>query len=86
MNRYLKLVNFEVNRFFKLYIGLLIVVAISQFVSLFVVKSSYMSQANEANYASSLKATEEFITSNGLLNFNHVANHPLFIGPIVISG
>ncbi|SFD20346.1 hypothetical protein [Bacillus sp. UNCCL81] len=85
MNRYLKLVNFEVNRFFKLYIGLLIVVAISQFVSLFVVKSSYMSQANEANYASSLKATEEFITSNGLLNFNHVANHPLFIGPIVIS-
>ncbi|PGZ94233.1 hypothetical protein [Bacillus sp. AFS029533] len=85
MNRYLKLVNFEVNRFFKLYIGLLIVVAISQFVSLFVVKSSYMSQANEANYASSLKAMEEFITSNGLLNFNHVANHPLFIGPIVIS-
>ncbi|MFF2877133.1 hypothetical protein ACFVR2_12520 [Gottfriedia sp. NPDC057991] len=84
MNRYLKLVNFEVNRFFKLYIGLLIVVAISQFVSLFVVKSNYMKAANDANYASSLKATEEFISSNGLLNFNQVANHPLFIGPIVI--
>ncbi|PFM81822.1 hypothetical protein COJ46_07040 [Bacillus sp. AFS077874] len=84
MNRYLKLVNFEVNRFFKLYIGLLIIVAISQFVSLFLVKSSYMSTANDANYASSMKATEEFIASNGLLNFNHVANHPLFIGPIVI--
>ncbi|MGG0176891.1 hypothetical protein [Gottfriedia acidiceleris] len=84
MNRYLKLVNFEVNRFFKLYIGLLIVVAISQFVSLFVVKSNYMEAANDANYASSLKATEEFISSNGLLNFNQVANHPLFIGPIII--
>ena len=84
MNRYLKLVNFEVNRFFKLYIGLLIIVAISQFVSLFLVKSSYMSTANDANYASSMKATEEFIASNGLLSFNHVANHPLFIGPIVI--
>ncbi|PGM56842.1 hypothetical protein [Bacillus sp. AFS053548] len=84
MNRYLKLVNFEVNRFFKLYIGLLIIVAISQFVSLFLVKSSYMNTANDANYASSMKATEEFIASNGLLSFNHVANHPLFIGPIVI--
>ncbi|MEH7450995.1 hypothetical protein [Gottfriedia acidiceleris] len=85
MNRYLKLVNFEVNRFFKLYIGLLIIVAISQFVSLFVVKSSYMKLANDANYASSMKATEEFITSYGSLSFNHVANHALFIGPIVIS-
>jgi hypothetical protein len=85
VNRYLKLVNFEVNRFFKLYIGLLIIVAISQFVSLFAVKSSYMKLANDANYASSMKATKEFIASYGLLNFNHVANHPLFIGPIVIS-
>ncbi|MEH7350032.1 hypothetical protein [Gottfriedia acidiceleris] len=85
MNRYLKLVNFEVNRFFKLYIGLLIIVAISQFVSLFAVKSSYMKMANDANYASSMKATEEFITRNGLISFNQVANHALFIGPIVIS-
>lgn len=84
MNRYLKLVNFEVNRFFKLYIGLLIIVAISQFVSLFLVKSYYMNTANDANYASSMKATEEFIASNGLLSFNQVANHALFIGPIVI--
>lgn len=85
MNRYFKLVNFEVNRFFKLYIGLLIIVAISQFVSLFAVKSSYMKLANDANYASSMKATKEFIASYGLLNFNHVANHALFIGPIVIT-
>ncbi|WP_088012353.1 hypothetical protein [Gottfriedia acidiceleris] len=84
MNRYLKLVNFEVNRFFKLYIGLLIIVAISQFVSLFLVKSKYMQAANDANYASSMKATEQFISSNGLLTFNQVANHFLFIGPIVI--
>jgi len=85
VNRYFKLVNFEVNRFFKLYIGLLIIVAISQFVSLFAVKSSYMKLANDANYASSMKATKEFIASYGLLNFNHVANHALFIGPIVIT-
>ncbi|UPM54045.1 hypothetical protein [Gottfriedia acidiceleris] len=85
MNRYLKLVNFEVNRFFKLYIGLLIIVAISQFLSLFLVKSKYMQAANDANYASSMKATEQFISSNGLLTFNYVANHALFIGPIVIS-
>ncbi|PEJ58311.1 MULTISPECIES: hypothetical protein [unclassified Bacillus (in: firmicutes)] len=84
MNRYLKLVNFEVNRLVKLYIGLLIIVAISQFASLFAVKSAYMEQANEANYASSVKATQEFIASSGLLNFNHVVNHPLFIGPILI--
>lgn len=84
MNRYLKLVNFEVNRFFKLYIGLLIIVAISQFVSLFLVKSTYMQAANDANYASSMKATEQFISSNGLLTFNKVANHLLFVGPIVI--
>ena len=84
MNRYIKLVNFEVNRFFKLYIGLLIIVAISQFVSLFLVKSKYMQAANDANYASSMKATERFISSSGLLTFNQVANHLLFIGPIVI--
>ncbi|WP_088041452.1 hypothetical protein [Bacillus sp. EAC] len=84
MNRFIKLVNFEINRFSKLYIGLLILTAISQFVSLFLVKSNYMATAKDANYASSIKATEAFIESNGLLSFNHVTRHLLFVAPIAI--
>ncbi|WP_088069908.1 hypothetical protein [Gottfriedia luciferensis] len=84
MNRFIKLVNFEVNRFSKLYLGLLILTAISQFASLFLVKSKYMKLANDANYASSIKATEAFVSSYGELSFNQVTNHILFIGPIAV--
>lgn len=84
MNRFIKLVNFEVNRFSKLYLGLLILTAISQFASLFLVKSKYMKLANDANYASSIKAKEAFVSSYGVLSFNQVTNHILFIGPIAV--
>lgn len=84
MNRFIKLVNFEINRFSKLYIGLLILTAISQFVSILLVKSNYMKNAEEANYASSLTATENFISSNGTLSFYQVTNHLLFVAPIAI--
>lgn len=84
MNRFIKLVNFEVNRFIKLFIGLLILTAISQFVSIFLVKSDYLNQAEHAKYASSSAALEEFISSNGLISFHHVTNTLFFIAPIAI--
>lgn len=84
MNRYIKLINFEINRFSKLYIGLLILTAVCQITSIFLVKSRYMQYAKNANYTSSIKAKEAFIASNGLLSFHQVLNHILFVAPIAI--
>lgn len=84
MNRFIKLVNFEINRFIKLYIGLLVLTAISQFVSIFVTKSDYLNQAEQAKYASSSKALEEFISSYGSISFHHVTNNIFFVAPIAI--
>lgn len=84
MNRFLNLLNFEINRFSKLYFGLLIITAISQFISIYIVKFAYMKRANNASYASSAKAAQEFISSQGLLNFNAVTNTLFFVAPIFI--
>ncbi|GGI16235.1 hypothetical protein [Gottfriedia solisilvae] len=84
MNRFIKLVNFEINRFIKLYIGLLVLTAISQFVSIFIAKSDYLNRAEQAKYASSSKALEEFISVNGTISFHHVTNNIFFVAPIAI--
>ncbi|MET3193478.1 hypothetical protein [Bacillus sp. OAE603] len=84
MNRFIKLVNFEMNRFIKLYIGLLVLTAISQFVSIFIAKSDYLNRAEQAKYASSSKALEEFISVNGTISFHHVTNNIFFVAPIAI--
>ncbi len=50
MKRYLKLVDFEFNRFLKLYLVLLGITILSQIIGVIVESRSYLNRANEIMY------------------------------------
>ena len=50
MKRYLKLVNFEFNRFFKLYLVLVGITILSQIIGVIVESRAYLNLANELIY------------------------------------
>ncbi|SHG54424.1 hypothetical protein [Ornithinibacillus halophilus] len=83
MSRYLKLVNFELNRFFKIYLGLIAFTAISQIIGVINRSSQYMNQANEAIYERGM-ALDEFIQQYGPMSFQKVSQSLFFQGPIGI--
>ena len=69
MKRYLKLVNFEVNRFLKLYLVLLGITILSQIIGVIVESRSYLNRANEFIYKD-LIPKDEFIEQYGNFFFN----------------
>ena len=60
MSRYLKLVNFEFNRFFKLYLVLIGMTILLQIMGVIVVSRKYLNVANELIYKE-LMLKSEFI-------------------------
>lgn len=84
MNRFLKIVNFEMNRFMKIYLVLILLTIVLQFTAVIVKCLSYMKQANSAIYEQSVTKAQ-FIADNGLLRFNEISGSMWFIAPIAIS-
>ena len=68
MSRYLKLVNFEFNRFLKLYLVLIGATILLQIVGVFVSSQNYLNRANELMYKE-LMPKETFIEQYGTLSF-----------------
>ncbi|MEH7076013.1 hypothetical protein [Neobacillus drentensis] len=83
MSRFLKLVNFEFNRFWKLYMVLMGVTILSQLTGVIVVAQTYVNQANKAIYKE-LMPMREFIVQNGKLSFHNITQTLWFLGPIGI--
>ncbi|MCM3398948.1 hypothetical protein [Oceanobacillus profundus] len=83
MNRYVKLVNFELGRFMKVYIALIGITIISQLAAVIVVSKSYLNNANQAMNVDHM-AIETFIEQYGRMSFNDVTNSIFFIGPIAL--
>jgi len=81
MSRFLKLVNFEVNRFWKLYMVLMGVTILSQLTGVIVVTRSYVNQANKLIYKE-LMPKSEFIEQYGTLSFHNISQTLWFMGPI----
>ncbi|MBT2720724.1 MULTISPECIES: hypothetical protein [unclassified Bacillus (in: firmicutes)] len=81
MSRYLKLVNFEFNRFWKLYIVLIGVTIFSQLIGVIVESRTYVNQANQMIYEE-LIPMSEFIEQNGTLSFYNISQTLWFMGPI----
>jgi hypothetical protein len=81
MSRYLKLVNFEFNRFWKLYIVLIGVTILSQLIGVIVESRTYVNQANQMIYEE-LIPMSEFIEQNGTLSFYNISQTLWFMGPI----
>ena len=84
MNNYIKLVNFEIHRIIKLYIGLLIITAISQFIGFFWQTTAYLNQAENMIKHGGMSQTT-FIEQYGLFNMFEIIHTLWFIGPITLG-
>ncbi|RFU71511.1 hypothetical protein D0469_01345 [Peribacillus saganii] len=84
MNRFLKLVNFEINRASKLFASLLAIVAVSQFAGVVVRSKSYVSEASRVMREQSITQAE-FLSSHGTISFSQIITSLWFLGPIALS-
>lgn len=84
MSRFLKLVNFEFNRFWKLYMVLIGITILSQIIGVIVESRAYVNRANRSIYEE-LMPKSEFIEQNGTLSFFNISQTLWFLGPLVLS-
>ncbi|MDM5451803.1 hypothetical protein [Peribacillus simplex] len=85
MMRYLKLVNFEINRFSKIYISLLLITLVSQFAGVIIVTKSLLNDAREIISREKLSEAAYITQYGGGIDFTHIANTLWFLGPIALS-
>ncbi|GAA0431045.1 hypothetical protein GCM10008983_04410 [Lentibacillus halophilus] len=83
MNRFVKLVNFELSRFMKVYLVLIAMTVIVQVAGVIVKANGYMADANKAMYEDML-SQEQFLEKYGQMAFIDVARSLWFMGPITI--
>lgn len=83
MEKYVKLVNFEFNRFFKIYAALIAITVISQMIGVVVMSKNYMGRANQMMYEQGLSQAE-FIEQYGTMSFYNVAQTAWVMGPITL--
>lgn len=82
MRNYLKLVNFELNRFIKIYVVLMAVTAVIQMAGVIVQSRRYLSEANE-QINQNLMSVSSFIEQYGPISFAFISRTWWFIGPII---
>jgi hypothetical protein len=83
MNRYLKLVNFEINRFRKIYLALIVITLLAQIIGIIVKSNQYnhdVSQYMQDHFASSA----DYIQANGPVSLIEMMNSLWFLGPIAL--
>ncbi|WP_428910861.1 hypothetical protein [Niallia sp. Krafla_26] len=83
MNRYLKLVHFEMNRFFKIYLVLIGITFLFQMIAVFTTSRRYLDQANELIYKESMPM-KEFLEQHGTFSLFDATNSLWFGGPIAL--
>jgi hypothetical protein len=83
MNRYLKLVHFEISRFFKLYLVLIVITILSQTTGVIVMSNQYVNRANEAMYVQGM-SIEQFIANEGFMGMFKVTHSLWYTGPIAL--
>lgn len=84
MNRYVKLVNFELSRFIKIYIALIAITIVSQLTGVIVLSKKYLENAKQIMQESSLTQSA-FVEMYGAFSFDYIMESIWFIGPIALS-
>ncbi|GGB47709.1 hypothetical protein GCM10011409_26520 [Lentibacillus populi] len=83
MKRYLKLVNFEFNRFAKLYAVLLAITVVLQIAGVIVKSKSYLNQANKAINEDMIPKAQ-FLSETGPMSMIDITTSNWFFGPIAL--
>lgn len=84
MKNYLKLLNFEVNRFFKLYLTLIGLIIVSQSIGAVVVSKGYMNDVDQVMYKKQLSMSQ-YTEDYGLFSFDQFVGSEWFLLPIFFS-
>ncbi|SEL01346.1 hypothetical protein SAMN04488700_0517 [Carnobacterium iners] len=84
MKNYLKLVYFELNRFIKIYMALIVVTVISQFTGVFLQSRNYVATVSQTLQQESL-SIKDYFASYPPLTFINVTLSGWFIIPIIFS-
>ncbi|MCK1994796.1 hypothetical protein GW626_19505 [Peribacillus muralis] len=84
MMRYIKLVNFEINRFSKIYLTLLLITLLSQFAGVLIVTKSLLNDARKTMLQEKLSEAA-YLSEYGGIDFIHISNTLWFLGPIALS-
>lgn len=84
MKNFFKLLNFELNRFMKLYVVLLITIFVIQIIGTIIVAKGYMRQANQAVFQGGMSQLE-FVKNYSAFSMSDVLYSFLFVGPIAVG-
>ncbi|MFJ7746881.1 hypothetical protein [Peribacillus sp. NPDC097295] len=77
----MKLVNFEINRFSKIYFSLLLITILSQFAAVIIKVQGFLNNADQTMLEEKLTEAA-YIETFGGVNFNSVSGSLWFLGPI----
>ncbi|MGE8079100.1 hypothetical protein [Peribacillus loiseleuriae] len=83
MKSYVRLVNFEINRFIKIYVSLLVITLLSQFIGVIVTSSSFINRAHEVMFEQNLSESA-YLHKFGGIDFTGISSTLWFIGPIAL--
>lgn len=83
MKSYLKLVNFEFNRFAKIFAVLLSITLVVQMAGVIVMSKMYLNMANEKIYEEFMPKAE-FLSNFGQMSFLSITRSVWFLGPIAL--
>lgn len=83
MRNYLKLVDFELGRFMRLYFMLIAITVVSQITGVIVVAKHYMKEVNES-LSGNFQSVDMFIEQNGVISLTNVTQTLWFVGPITL--
>jgi len=84
MKSYLKLVNFEFNRFLKIYLVLIGITIVSQILGVIITSKSYLNQANEMMHEEGLSLSS-FLEQFGEMSFHRIGTSLWFAAPVAIG-
>jgi len=84
MKNFFKLLNFEVNRFFKLYLTLIGLIIVSQFIGAIIVSKKYMNGADQVMYKNQLSMSQ-YTEEYGIFSFDQFVGSEWFMLPIFFS-
>ena len=83
MMRYMKLVNFEINRFSKIYFSLLLITILSQFAGVIIKVQGFINKTDQTMLEEKLTEAT-YLEVYGGVNFNLVSGSLWFVGPIAL--
>lgn len=83
MNRFIKLVNFELSRFMKIYLTLIGITIVAQLVGMIVKGKQYMSRANQTIFEGMITKSQ-FLEQTGPMSFMDVTRSLWFMAPIAL--